>query len=239
MASSSGGVGRDLGQDRLGGLLDPGVIPAEGVAVAPQDLQLVAEVGAAGDVAGVGVLGDEPERLALTAASDHDRRVRPADRLRMVERLGELVVRPQERPVVSGPHLVQDPERLLQPLEPLLQRRERDTETEVLTLEPGRPDAAPGPTAGQDVERRDGLSEDAGVTVGDPGDERPEPDPLRDGGGEAKGGVALQHRVLSRAAVGQLEEVVHHPEGVEPGGLGPPGQLREARGRSRPSRPRT
>ena len=44
-----------------------------------QDLELVVERRrAAEQVAGVGVLGDQAQRLLLAAAADHDRRVGPA-----------------------------------------------------------------------------------------------------------------------------------------------------------------
>ena len=77
-----------------------------------------------------------------------------------------------ERAVVARPHLVGDAQRLLEPLEALLQRRERHAEARVLLLEPGGADAEVGAAAGQHVERGHRLDEDAGVAVGDAGDHR-------------------------------------------------------------------
>src|SRR5690606_13033858 len=91
-------------------------------------------------VAGVGVPGDEPQRLALPGAADEDWRVRLADRLRHVERPREAVVPPLEAALIAGPHLLCDLERLLQPLEPLRDRREGQAERLRLTLEPRRAD---------------------------------------------------------------------------------------------------
>ena len=82
------------------------------------------------------------------------------------------VVLPVERPVVVAPHLVHDLQRLLEPLEPLRQRRERHAERQVLALVPGGADAEHGPAAGQHVERGDDLGEQARVPVGDAGDEQ-------------------------------------------------------------------
>src|ERR1035441_507174 len=68
---------------RLGDLV---VVAALGVAVRAQYVQLAGQVGAGEQVAGVGVPGHETERLLLPAAADHDRRMRPGQRLRRVQR---------------------------------------------------------------------------------------------------------------------------------------------------------
>ena len=63
--------------------LDLVVGPAKPVAVLAQDRVLVANaVGAAEEVGGVRVLGDEPQGLLLAAAADHDRHPGPRDGLR-------------------------------------------------------------------------------------------------------------------------------------------------------------
>ena len=56
--------------------------------------------------------------------------------------------------VVVVPHLVGDLERVLEPLEALLQGRKRHAEAHVLALEPGGADAEPGAAAGEHIQRR-------------------------------------------------------------------------------------
>src|SRR6185369_5745898 len=105
-------------------------VPADRSAVLPEHLVLVMDRGrATEDVAGVGVLGHEAERLPLAAAADHDRGTWPRDRLRRVEQPRRRVVAAAERLLrapVPGPHPVGDPERLLEQLEPVAERRERE-----------------------------------------------------------------------------------------------------------------
>ena len=62
-------------------LLDRVVVATELLAVLAQYVELVGKLpGVVGEeVAGVGVLGDEPQRLLLAAAADQDRRVRLAE----------------------------------------------------------------------------------------------------------------------------------------------------------------
>ena len=73
------------------------------------------------------------------------------------------------------PHLVGDLERLLEHLEPLAERREREPEAPRLVLVPGRADPEPGAAAGQDVERRRRLHPQPGQPVVDAADHQPEP----------------------------------------------------------------
>ncbi len=99
----------------------------------------------------------------------------------------------------------------------------------MLTLEPGRPDPAHGPAAGQHVEGGDHLAEQGHVAVGDPRDERPEPGPVRDRRQVAERGVGLQHRVPLPPHLRDLDEVVHHPQGREARLLGRRRHLGEPR----------
>jgi hypothetical protein len=107
------------------GLLDLGEITADRVAVLTQDPELVLDVagefgaGPVEQVAGIGVLRDEPQRLAFTAAADEDRRVRALYGVRRVERARQPVVLALEGLLVTAPHLMRDPQDLLKPLEPL------------------------------------------------------------------------------------------------------------------------
>src|SRR5581483_5747125 len=130
------------------GLEDLVVVAALAFAVPAQDLQLVLHVRGGEQVAGIGVLRDQPQGLLLPAATDHDRRVRAAQRRRRVQRPGQLVVLTLERRLVAAAHLLVDAQRLLQPLEPLGDRRERYPEPARLLLVPGRADTQPGPAGG-------------------------------------------------------------------------------------------
>ena len=179
---------------------DLGVVAADVVAVPAQHVELVLDVGRRGgeEVARVAVLRDQAQGLAFAAAADEHRR--PGDRLRRAERLGELVVLALERPVVVRvPHLRADLQRLLEALEPLGERRERDAEARGARARtrPRRCPARPAP--GEHVERGDGLGEQAGVAVGDARDQQAEVDRGRVGGQVAERRVALEHRGLRRA----------------------------------------
>src|SRR6185437_8047940 len=94
------------------------------LAVLAQDVQLAGLVAAGEQVARVGVLGDQAKRLLLAAAPDHDRRVRPGQRLRRVQRPPKRVVLALVGLLVAPPHLQADLQRLLKPLEALGDRGE-------------------------------------------------------------------------------------------------------------------
>ena len=115
-------------EDEVAGLLDLVVVAALGVAVRPQDVELAAQVRPGEQVARLGVAGDEPQRLPLAAAADHDRRMRLGDRLRPVQRSLQLVVLAVEGRLIAAPHLQADLQRLLEPLEALGDGRERDAQ---------------------------------------------------------------------------------------------------------------
>jgi hypothetical protein len=95
--------------------------------MAPQDVQFVPDqvrtpVGE--EVAGVSVLGDEPQRSLLSHTADHDRWVRLGESLGTVEGFGELVVLALVRPDLPRPHLVRDLQGLLELFEALSGGRE-------------------------------------------------------------------------------------------------------------------
>src|SRR6185312_9330911 len=79
-------------EQEVAGLGDVVVVAALGVAVGAQDVELAADLGAGEQVAGLGVAGHQPQRLALTRPANEDRRVRGGQRLRRVERPLQLVV---------------------------------------------------------------------------------------------------------------------------------------------------
>ena len=91
-------------------LLDLVVVAALTLAVLAEHVQLVVQLGAGKEVAGLGIAGHQTERLALAGAADEYRRVGPAQRLRRVEGPLRLDVRAGERTVVAAPHLQADPE---------------------------------------------------------------------------------------------------------------------------------
>ena len=99
----------------------------------------------------------------------------------------------------------------------------------MLLLVPGRADPEVGAPAGEDVEGGDRLDQQAGVAIGDAGDERPELDPLGARRREGQRAVPFEHLHLGRPDHADLEEVVHHPEAGEPGPIGLLGDPPEGR----------
>ena len=82
----------------------------------------------------------------------------------------------------------------------------------MLTLVPGRADAEHRPAAGQHVERRHDLGQQARVAVGDARDDQAKGHALCLAGEEAEGSVALEHRVLRGGELLHLEPVIHQRE---------------------------
>src|SRR5205814_8769909 len=95
--------------------------------------------------------------LLRAAARDQDRDARGRDRLRRIHQAHCVELAAVEcglRAALALPHLVGDLERLLELLEPLAERWEREAEAARLDLVPGGADPEPGATARQDVQRR-------------------------------------------------------------------------------------
>ncbi|MEN3271844.1 MAG: hypothetical protein V7636_605 [Actinomycetota bacterium] len=113
-----------------------------------QHAELVRDVvRASEEVACVGVLRNEPQRLLLATAADEDARTRRSDGPRPAQRLGQSVVLALIGAVVVAPQLEADLQRLLEALEALGRRREGHTQPEVLALVPGGADAELGASA--------------------------------------------------------------------------------------------
>src|SRR5215212_10200850 len=94
---------------RSSGLDDLIVVAADILAVALEDIELVADrLNVAHDVAGVAPLGYQPERHSLAAATDPERRMRLLDTFRLVDWPVDRVVLALETRVVLGPHAVDD-----------------------------------------------------------------------------------------------------------------------------------
>jgi hypothetical protein len=143
-----------------------GRVAAHVGAVAVEHAHLVAHGGGVAEqVAGVGVAGGEPQRAPLPRPAHQDRHV-GLERARVADRLGHRDHPPRERGSARPPQQGQEPEGVLQEGEPPANRRELPAVGAVLPLEPGRPDAAHGPPAGQDVEGGDDLAKVGHVAVG-------------------------------------------------------------------------
>ena len=144
-------------------------------------------------------------------------------------------MRSVERAVGGAPHLHADADCLLEALVAFPQRRECDSQAEVLPLVPGRADPKPGATPREDVEAGDLLREEAGVAVGHPGREHAELHAGGPRGDVPEDAVRLEHLVLGRTDSRYLEVVVHHRDAVEAGRVGAAHDLvqlrREARRR--------
>jgi pimeloyl-ACP methyl ester carboxylesterase len=209
-------------------LADRVVVAAHRVAVLAEHVELVSQVGSGEQVRRVGVLRDQPESLLLAATADHDRGVRPGQGLRRVERTLEVIVPPVVRSFVATPHPQGDLERLLQPFEPLGDRREIEPEAAGLLLVPGGADAEPGAPIREDIEGRDDLGEQTRLPVDRSGDQGEQLRPPGVGGQVAERRVSLKHGVLGGANPADLEKVVHdghHVESALVGGAGRPGQV--------------
>jgi hypothetical protein len=212
-----------------GGLLDLSVITTEPAAMILQHIEFAfdARQGHLEDVAGVRVLGNHPQGLALAGAAHQDRWVRAADRLRMVQRPVHVEILSHERRVVVLPHLVRQLQHLLQMLEALLERRVGHPEPHVFLLVPGRTDPEIRTAAGQHVQSGGRLDQHSRMAVGDTGDRRPELDLRGDGRGKGQHRPSLEHVLLRCAVHGDLEEVVHHPQAGQAGLLGLHGDASE------------
>ena len=198
-------------------VISPGSRPSVLAVALEHAEQVLDALDVAEQVRPVGVLGDEPQRLALARAADQDRDV-AADRLRVVERAVDAVVLAlvgRRRPAVNSS--AGDVQRVLEALEALLQRREVEPVRLVLLLEPGRADAEHGTAAGDDVDRRRELGQQRRVAVGDAADQQAEVDRRRPRGERGEDRVALHHPVLRRADRRDLVEVVHHRDRAEAG----------------------
>ena len=202
-------MGRRDQHDRHRGLRDLGRITAELLAVRLQHAELVpSRLLVPEQVAAVSVLSDHPQRLALAAAADENRDV-AADRLGIVVGAVHVEMCAVEGRALLREHQAADLQRVLEPLEAFLERREVEPVREVLVLEPGGADAEPGAAAGDDVERRGGFRQQRRVAVGDAADERAERERRGAGGDRGEHRLALEHPVLLGPDAGDLVQVVH------------------------------
>src|SRR5712691_8886788 len=109
------------------GLLNRVVIPALGLTMLAQDLQLLRDLRSGAQIASVGVACDQAQGPLLAATCNQNRRVWPCEALWQVERALDAVVLPLERTLVAlfaMPHTQADLQHLLQHLVALFQWRE-------------------------------------------------------------------------------------------------------------------
>ena len=141
--------------------------------------QVPRPLGVAEEVAAVGVLGDHAQRLALAAAADRGSGCRRAAASGCCRRRVTEWCVPATVACSCGEHRARDPQVVLEPLEALLQRRERVAVGVVLVLEPAGADPVERAAAGDDVERRRDLGVLRRIAVADAADEQPERDRRR------------------------------------------------------------
>ena len=125
-----------------------------------------------------------------------------------------------------GPHAVDDRELLLEHLEAVPGRRERDAERLVLAVVPARAQAELDPAAAHRVGLRDLDGENARQPEGHRRDERAEPDALglATERRERQPGVGRPH---TRRSLADAEVVIRPEERVESQRLGEPGKGEE------------
>ena len=184
-------VGRDgerrCPQDRV-------VVAAELLAVPSQHIELVPvelRLERVRQVAGVGMLCNEPQQDALAGAADEDRPVEPPP---------------------------DDLQRLVEKAEPFGDRRKRRpvSERAVLVLVPAGAETEHDATAARGVDGHGHLREQPRVAVQRAGDDLAEPDARRLAGERGEARPALEHRRISVAGL----QVVVQPDRVEPEPVG-------------------
>ena len=147
----------------------------------------------------------------------------PAEALRHVQRAAEPDVPALERLLVAAlavPHPEADLDGLLEDLEPLAEGRVGEPEADGLLLVVAGADAEHHPAAGQHVEGRHHLGEQAGRPVRGGGRQREEPDALGVRGDEPERRVRLDLALEVAAEVVALPDVVGDVDRVEAGRLG-------------------
>lgn len=232
VGKAHGGEGLEAGEDvcdavlaaevdgAKGGLLNAGVIAAEGVTVGfegVEGLLHLVQAGAFEHVAGIGVLSNEAKGLVWPHAADHDARVRLGERVRVVGDGGGGEMLAGEGGFIARPEGFGELQVFFQQLKALGGGGIGDAKAPGLFLIPGSADAQVGASAGKDIQGVDHFKQDGGVAVDDAGDQDAEAGFLRQRGEVAEGGVALQHGVGVRFAeeAFDLIVVVHDPQAAE------------------------
>ena len=160
------------------------------------------------------------QRLFLPTAPHKDLGSAWLNRARDVECLFDAVVLAFERRPLFGKHLLDDCQRLVEPLHALFDRREMKAVSDVLGLVPCSADAHDRAAFGNDVECGHGLGQQRGVAVGHAGHEGGQLHARSLGRQRGKRRVSLEHGIGLRTHASYLVEVVHHGDHVEAGLLG-------------------
>ena len=164
-------------------------------------------------VAGVGLLGDNPQGAPFAAATDDDRHL--AHRPRVAGRLGQV-----HRATVVGlgagrPQCAQGLDAHLQLVQPRRGVREVQSVRLVLAQPPTGPQPAEGPAAAQRVERGHGLGQMPGAPEGHRGDQGAQPQPGVQSGQQSEGDVGLWDRLPGPVDLWDLDQVVHQGQAGE------------------------
>src|SRR5437667_9308826 len=134
--------------------------------------------GEEGYVPAVGMARHEPEETLLPLPADPETQPR-LHRPRLAERVLEAERPARERDALAVQEGAQGLRRLLQQVEPLLDRRERDAEGTRLDLVPSRADAELAAPAAQVIDGDRGLREQTDGPVAHAEDQAADPHPLR------------------------------------------------------------
>ncbi len=166
--------------------------------------------------------------------------MRPRQRLRHIQRLTQVDMIAVERLSIAHlalPHLQAGANRLLQPVEALAHRRERQPEPRGLLRIVAGTDAEHRPAAGEHVERRHHLRQQPGGPVGGRRGEREQPDPAGPRRDRAKRRIRFDLVLLHPAHDRVLPEVIGHRDRIEPRHLGGLNDFEQRRAEPRRSAP--
>src|SRR5260221_12549794 len=128
-----------------------------------QHLQLLRDLRARTQIAGIGVACDQAQGLLLAAAGNQNRRTRTCEALRQVEWTLDAVVLSLERTLIALfalPHAQADLEHLLQPLVALFEWRKGQSRPTRLLFVIASANAKPGTTPGKHIQGHDRIREE-------------------------------------------------------------------------------
>ena len=166
------------------------------------------------------------QRLPLARAADEDRDV-TAQRLRVVQRVGDGQALALVARLGLREHPTRDVERVLEQHEAVAQRGELVAVREVLLLEPRRPDAEEHAPARDHVERGRDLGHERRVAIRHAADQEAQVEPRRARREPREGRGALEHELGAVADARDLMEVVHHGDAAVAGRLARGGDVDE------------
>ena len=158
-----------------------------------QGMDYISYIIATEEIARIAILRYKAQCLFGTHTTDQDGRVRFAEGLGVVDRVGQLNMLPFERGGVPRPHMFGDLEDLFQFLETFLGRWERHPQTRCLVLVPGGANSEVGPPARKRIQRGDHFYHYSRMTVDRPSDKQADLDLFCDPGKETQCCVAFDH----------------------------------------------